>query len=276
MNNIFDIKRFGNYFLYDLRRAKNNYGLSLLLLGLIPVILFVAYVLLSLIGLLFNSHANGIGMMPDGMKFAAVFTTIFVVILGAGAKIYGFVTEKRAGSDFLMLPASTLEKWLSMVLVVCVVLPVILFALQFVSDGLLALIFPNTYGSSLASFIDQDFIDGISAGLMEEEGLYINFPAMMFLSWCQNVLAFTLGAVCFKRGKVGKTILCLFGLGILFSTLMVLLVGNTSIDTDRFVSFFDSPEKAFSAANWLINIFYIIVIGGLLGGLYYRLRTIKQ
>ena len=28
MNNIFDIKRFGNYFLYDLRRAKNNYGLS--------------------------------------------------------------------------------------------------------------------------------------------------------------------------------------------------------------------------------------------------------
>ena len=276
MNNFFDIKRFGNYFLYDLRRAKNNYGLSLLLLGLIPVILFVAYVLLSLIGILFNGHADGIGMMSDGMKFAGVFTTLCVVLLGAGAKIYGFVTEKRAGSDFLMLPASTFEKWLSMVLVVCVVLPVVLFALQFVSDSLLALIFPNTYGSSVASFIDQDFIKGISAGLMDEEGLYINFPAIAFLNWCENVLAFTLGAVCFKRGKVGKTILCLFGLGVLFSTLMVLLVGNTNIDTDQFVALFDSPDKAFSAANWILNLIYIIVIGGLLGGLYYRLRTLKQ
>ena len=43
MNNIFDIKRFGQYFLYDLRRAWNNYGLSLLLMGLIPIILSSAW-----------------------------------------------------------------------------------------------------------------------------------------------------------------------------------------------------------------------------------------
>ena len=276
MNNIFDIKRFGNYFLYDLRRAKNNYGLSLLILGLIPVILFVTYVLLTLIGLLFNSPAEGIGMMPEGMKFAGVFTAILVVLLGAGAKIYGFVTEKRAGSDFLMLPASTCEKWLSLVLVVCIVLPVVLFALLYVSDGLLALVFPNTYGSSLAGFIDKDFVEGLTAGLMDKDGLYINLPAILFLNWCENVLAFTLGAISFKRGKVGKTILCLFALGILFSTLMVLLVGNTNIDSDQFISWFDSPDKAFSTANWILNILYIVVIGGLLGGLYYRLRTIKQ
>ena len=48
MNNIFDIKRFGQYFLYDLRRAWNNYGLSLLLMGLIPIILYVVYQLISL------------------------------------------------------------------------------------------------------------------------------------------------------------------------------------------------------------------------------------
>ena len=34
MSNIFDINRFWNFLLYDLRRARNNYGISMLLLGL--------------------------------------------------------------------------------------------------------------------------------------------------------------------------------------------------------------------------------------------------
>ena len=49
MNNIFDFKRFGNYFLYDLRNAKNNYAISLLLCGTMPILGFVFAQLLSLI-----------------------------------------------------------------------------------------------------------------------------------------------------------------------------------------------------------------------------------
>ena len=122
MNNIFDIKRFGQYFLYDLRRAWNNYGLSLLLMGLIPIILYVVYQLISLVS------GRGTGLVPDPMKFVGLFAVLCVVLLGAGTKLYGFVTEKRAGSDFVMLPASTTEKWLSLALMVCIVLPVVLFA----------------------------------------------------------------------------------------------------------------------------------------------------
>ncbi len=266
MNNIFDIKRFGQYFLYDLRRAKNNYGLSLLLMGLIPIILYIVGQLFSLI------TGSGILELPDVMKFMGIYIVLFVVILGAGTKIYGFVTEKRAGSDFLMLPASTFEKWLSMVLIVCVALPVVLFALLFVSDGLMGLVFPHSYGGRL---FDRDFITGF-LDAFEEEGISFNYPALICFSWCENILVFTLGAICFKKGKIGKTILCIMGVATVVSTLLVIIFGTSNIDAERFAAFFDSADKAVSVANWTISIFYLIIFGLLLGGIWYRLRTIKQ
>ena len=88
MNNVFDFKRFGNYFLYDLRRTRNNYGISLLLMGLMPVAFFLVYQFISLIS------GNGLTPMPDELQVIALFVSIVVVILGAGAKIYGSITEK--------------------------------------------------------------------------------------------------------------------------------------------------------------------------------------
>ena len=267
MNKIFDIKRFGNYFLYDLRRAKNNYGLSLLIMGLIPVILYVVYLLLSLIS------GQGVDPMPDGMKFGAIFALLFVVIFGAGTKLYGFVTEKRAGSDFLMLPASTTEKWLSMVLMVCIVLPVVFFALLLLSDGVMSLVFPNTYGNRL---LDRNLISDLLYGIQGEQGISLNLPAILFCSWCENILVFTLGAICFKRAKVAKTLLCLFGFGMVLSTLLVLIFGTSHIDTDRLMTIFDNPDLAVGFVNRAINILYVLIIGGLLWGTWYRLRTLKH
>ena len=267
MNNIFDIKRFGQYFLYDLRRAWNNYGLSLLLMGLIPIILYVVYQFISLVS------GRGTNLMPDPMKFVALFAVLCVVILGAGVKLYGFVTEKRAGSDFLILPASTTEKWLSLALIVCIVLPVVLFVLLFVSDALMSLVFPLTYGGRL---FNQAFANDILAEVMDEEGVSFKLPAVLFCNWCESILVFTLGAICFKRAKVAKTLLCLFGFSIVLSMLMVLIFGTSHIDTEQLEAFFESPDRVFSFLNWTVNIVYTVIIGGLLWGIWYRLRTLKH
>lgn len=267
MNNVFDIKRFGNYFLYDLRRAKNNYAISLLVIGLLPVALYIITQFFSLIS------GNGLTELSDVPKFVAIFAGIAIVMLGAGTKIYGSITEKRAGSDYLMLPASTLEKWLSMVLVVCVVLPVALFALMLVSDGIMSLFFPNTYGGRA---LNPDFVRELTDSLMDEEGFYFNFPAIMFLNWSETLLIFTLGAVCFKKAKVAKTLLCLLALSMVISPLMLLIFGHTNIDTDWLMEHFSDPDKAVSAINWTLSIIYTVVLGGLLAGLYFRLRTLKH
>jgi len=266
MNNVFDIKRFWNYFLYDLRRAKNNYGLSLLILGLIPILLYIITQFISLIS------GNGISDLVDEMKFVSIFSVWIIAIFSAGAKLYGFVTEKRAGSDYLMLPASTLEKWLSLALMVCIVVPAVLCALLFVSDGLMGLLFPNSYGDRIFSqVLDNRLFDSLG-----EEGIQFNLPAILFLGWCENILVFTLGALCFKKAKAAKTLLCIMGVSMVLSTLMALFFGTTHIGTEQLEAFFDTPERVVRFLNWTINILYTVIIGGLLGGIYYRLRTLKH
>ena len=266
MNNIFDIKRFGNYFLYDLRNAKNNYGISLLICGTLPIIVFVFAQLLSLI---FQQQFMEMQMIPKLMQLGIAYT---IVLLGAGAKIYGNLTEKRAGSNFLMLPASTLEKWLSMVLIVCIVLPAALLALQLGSDALMSLLFPNHYGDRV---LELDFLQGFKDGLIDN-GINIKFELLFFLDWVGSILVFVLGALCFKKSKVGKTILCLFAFSTVFSTIAMILVGHSG---PTFISFFDfeaTPIEAVKTFNWFMSIYFIVVIGGLLGGIYYRLRTLKH
>jgi hypothetical protein len=266
MNNIFDIKRFGKYFLYDLRNAKNNFGLSLLICGTLPVTLFIIYELISLI---FTQNLEEMGME---MKWMQLFVAITIIVILAGVKIYGSLTEKRAGSNFLMLPASTFEKWLSMGLILCIVVPFVLLVLQIASDALMSFLFPNTYGDRVCAFLPlQELTDTLN-----EQGLQINIPAALFLNWCESVLIFTLGAVCFKKGKVGKTILCLIGLSFVLSTLLVLIVGNGGSFYFNPFEDFDSPAAAARTINWVASIVYIVVIGGLLGALYYRLRTLKH
>ena len=266
MNNVFDFKRFGQYFLYDLRRARNNYGLSLLILGTLPIILFVFY---ELINLIFVREG---GPMPDSIKYTGICAAVIVAVMGAGTKLYGSLTEKRAGSDFLMLPASSFEKWLSMGLIVCIVLPAILFGLQWASDALASFIFPNLYGERIYALKPlQSVMD-----TMSEEGVYFNLPAVLFLNWCTNVLVFTLGAICFKKSKVAKTLLCVFGVGFLLSTLLFLFNG---FEGDLYINLldkFDVPQKAIRAFNWTASLIFTVFIGGLLGGLYYRIRTLKH
>ena len=41
MSEVFNIKRFWNYFVTDTRNAWNNYGISLLLVAFMPLISFV-------------------------------------------------------------------------------------------------------------------------------------------------------------------------------------------------------------------------------------------
>ena len=141
MSNIFDIKRFWNFLLYDLRRARNNYALSMLLLGLTPVILYMIIQFFSLI------FGNGVAEIPDSLKIMVMAVSCVIIILGFGSKVYGQLTEKRAGSDYLMIPASTTEKWISLFLVTCVAAPVVLGVLLLASDGLMSLLFPNSYGT---------------------------------------------------------------------------------------------------------------------------------
>ena len=280
MNNVFNLKRFGKYFVYDLNNAWNNYGISALVIALLPLIMLIFNVVF---GLVFNGDATPL-LLP--MKVTLFLVVFAVVILSAPTKLYGRLTERRAGSDWLMVPASSFEKFLSMALMLCVVLPVSVFGLFALCDLLLGWIVP-VYGGSMVKEIATNFpsvadmamtINGVSASGFTKGGLI----AIAFLTWCASILPFGLGAVCFKKGKAAKTILCIFALEIILSILLVVVFKagfSNGFDFEQMMSRVmenATSGKAQFWSNFLLNLKYLIVVGGLLAALFFRVRTIKH
>ena len=132
MKEIFDIKRFGKYFTFDLNNAWEKYGFTLLIMGFFPVIF---YAVMTLIHLVFGGD---VANEPTVYQVFPAFIFIFVC-LGFGAKVYGSVTERRSGTDWIALPASALEKTLSLLLLTCIVLPACLLGLLFLSQAIVSL-----------------------------------------------------------------------------------------------------------------------------------------
>ena len=266
MNDYLNIKRLGKCLAYDIRSAKNNYGISLIVIGLLPVYLF-------LFDLLFN-NVLGEESMPAHI-FALVCASIIAVI-SFPVKTYGLLTEKKAGSQFLMLPASSLEKWISMLVVTCIVLPVCLFILVFGSDAILSLLWPKLYGDSLLKFISN----GINSLYEVTEGtLNIHFLPLSFLTWSCDILIFTLGALIFKKGKASKTILACMCLGTIISFLSFKILGSWHFSySDNFIlSFGDLELDGFIRRfNTLINISFMLILVPLLAGTYARIKTLKH
>ena len=275
MKEFFKADRFGKFFLYELNNARASFGLSLLIIGLMPAILFLFNELFSLV------FSGRLEPLDVAVKCACLVFCLLVIFISAPAKLYGKLTEKREGSDWLMIPASSFEKFLSMVVILCVVLPVAYLVLGIGSDLLLSAVFPSTYGSSLTLQMFNSISQGVnswngnSAITFSKAGVI----GIYYASFCINILAFALGAICFKRSKGGKTILCIFAFSILLSFILVSIFGhNMSIDSDDVETFIESlsPERIKQIINLLTSLTIFIFLGGLLVANYFRIKTIKH
>ena len=280
MKNVFDLKRFGKYFTYDLNNAWSNFGISALVSGLLPLIFLVFFVIF---GLIFDGR---VPEFPSPVKFVIPMIIFVILILSAPVKLYGSLTERKAGSDWLMVPASSFEKFLSMALMLCVVLPVVVFGLFALCDLLLGWIVP-VYGGSIVKLIPSTLskvpgvpmtINGVPSSGFTAGGLV----AMIFLTWCASILPFGLGAVCFKKGKAAKTILCIFALEMVLSIILMIIFRGGYDSGFEFGQFLNrlfgemTAEKMQFLANFLINLNFLIVVGGLLTALFFRIKTLKH
>lgn len=279
MNNVFNLKRFGKYFTYDLNNAVSNYGISAVTTGLMPLIALFFSVIF---GLLFHGQTFD---FPEAIKIMLFGIAVLIVVLSAPVKLYGRLTERKSGTDWLMIPASPFEKFLSMAIMVCLVLPVVVFGLFFLCDIFLGWAVP-LYGNSFFLNIKDAFhtatsnvdIESVSPVMSTTGGVI----ASVLFGWCASILPFTLGAVCFKKAKAAKTILCLIALEMVFSFIAVLFLrggfANGFADGTLFLNGFAdmSSEKLQFWANFLLNALYLVVVGGLLTGLFFRVKTIKH
>ncbi|MBQ9477084.1 MAG: hypothetical protein IJU63_04780 [Bacteroidales bacterium] len=266
MNKIFEPKRFVSYLGYDLRSAWNNYGVSFLIIAMLPLLVFVFN---TIVGLVFEGVVDTRDNSYSGMLFALA---VFILIVSFSARTYGQITDKKYGSSWVLLPASVFEKFLSMLIITCVVVPVGLVVVFGATDLLLSKAFPASYGPGLLNNMD------LNLALKDSIGVSVNFPALIYVSYAVSMLAFTLGAVIFKKAKPAKTFLVLMGISFLLSSLAMLLVSGGILDSDRIESIMEAmtEERLQSLVNTWLNVPNLICTILLMCGLYFRLKTIKH
>lgn len=288
-NDIFNFRRFGKYFASDFRACSANFGLSALLISLAGVIVYAVDVIT---GLIFEQVWDAPGL---GERFAifAVAMTIFIVTMPA--KTYGFVTEKRAGSSWLMLPVSRLEKVLSMLALTVVVLPILSAAAYLATDAIICSL-DSTCGQSLAAAAinlketiaalmeNEVKIDGVT--IMGSGNAAYDFIHQITCPWLYVddiigfILAFLLGALVFKSGKAAKTILAFILFSICVSMILSTVLGPWSKELMEIANS-SEPSRIFdiwifrhAALTDTINdtVFNL----ALLAGIWFRIKTLKH
>ena len=273
MNEIFDFKRFWTYFKYDLKQMWRNHSKAAIMIGGASAIFYVIWVLVSLV-------FTQCWTTPPIEARLVVFILAFAILELYMVRAYGYLTEKKEGSAWLMIPASKAEKFVSMLLMVCIVIPLLFFVTYLAIDGILALVDPTCKGALLVSGIDAygEIIKGITE-LSVESPITFSPASIVFslvISLFCNFLYFHLCGICFKKNKLVGAIAILFGFSLVLSLLTGIIVPRIVTNID--ISNMDEMQ----IARWVTGcmnagvIISCLLTVGLGWGVWRRIKTIQQ
>lgn len=226
MNNTLDFSRLGKVIKHDGASFAQNLGLALIILWAIPVVMW-------LFASLTPSHAH-----MDAFSRIGILNTLGkILLIIAPARLYKYCNDQRKGIGYAMMPASSLEKFISMVFYCVIVAPIIYLAGALAIDSILAVI-----GGPYQGFAIADYFDKISQlkdmwrdkMMFDDEDYYLlstTFtPTMIIITKVLSVLMlssiFMFGNMVFKKRKTGKMIGILILLFILFMIVMVNYAAN--------------------------------------------------
>lgn len=192
-SNTFDFNRFCRVVYRDLTRVWPTMGTTLLVLVLIPFALW-------LMGAVFGFT------VPGGIRWGLILLLPLLVCVMTPSRLYRTANLRGEGIHFAMLPASKLEKWLSMLLYTLVVLPLASLLAALVLDSVLTLIPSWAFDGFvwqadwISPFADV-FDGGISSGLL---------TLLVFLEAAGYALLFMMTNTIFRKHKVLQTLLWVY------------------------------------------------------------------
>ncbi|MBQ8854674.1 MAG: hypothetical protein IJV84_04540 [Bacteroidales bacterium] len=292
-NDIFNFRRFGKYFTTDIRTCWANFGLSLLTISLLfPTVL---YIVTTAFNLILRSSWDG----PDmGIRVFVFAVAMFCLVVTMPVKCYGRITEKQYGSFWLTLPASRLEKFVSMFIMTCIIVPITGTVLYLGADALICTL-DHTCGrnlvaggmellrhmSDLQEFtmnLGEESLTVENATVAQELVRQINSPWLYVDDFFGITLPFLLGAVFFKNGKTVKTFLAIFAFSMATSIIMSPfladwaseIVTNANNDPQTVISMFS--HGIFKHLALIDTITDTIVNLALLVGIWFRIKTLKH
>ena len=281
-NDIFNFKRFGKYFGSDIRTCWANFGLSLLTISiLLPIAIYIISTAFEI-------------------RLFIFIVAMLCIIVTMPVKCYGKITDKQYGSLWLNLPASRLEKFLSMVLLSCIIVPLTGAVLSLGIDGLICAL-DHTCGNSIV----REGLDWIrNLGETKEITLNLALESLEIkdAAVAQNIidqisspwlyideifsitLPLLLGAILFKKGKTVKTFLALFALSSITSIIMTPIMVSWTADiintlenaTDEAVIMSVFDNGFFRNLVLIDTVGDLLINGGMLAGIWFRIKTLKH
>lgn len=227
MNSTFEFNRFKKVIKHDGLSYFQNIGLTLIIFLSLPIVIW-------LFGIVFSSESSNDVSITERIMTINVFLTILFII--APVRLYKNCNDSRMGIGYAMLPASTLEKFLSMVFYCTIVTPFIYLVGAFTIDSILAVISSSYDGYAISAYfndmnqIENDVQLTLQDGHDHQDikttfiiGLFFStkivFVIIGFFLALSSIFMF--GNMVFKKRKTGKMLGILIVIAIIFMAIQV-------------------------------------------------------
>lgn len=260
MNNTFSFNRFKNLLVSDCKKYFRNFSTMLIVFCSLPAVFWI-------FNLLFGSTTDG------SVRFVFICIVVAIAMLLVPSKVYGKSNLSREGIGFAMLPASSLEKFISMFIYCAIVTPILVFFGSYLVDAFLS-VFPfGGFEKPIHIYTINDLFRMISdsEGAIQMDDMAYPFEKIMpvgmmrtslYLSIIQWAAVFMLGNMLFKKHKAGKTFACYLGISYVFSMIVggVIFANSDRIEQwlDRFS---DLPTEE------MIHMLHVATIWGMVIGI---------
>ena len=160
--------------------------------------------------------------------------------------VYKDMNNRKRGYIYAMMPASTLEKLLSMLVLCVVVVPLLSYAVLTASDLLLCIFSKMGAGSFKGITFYNPFADSMAKVLYIEEGLSYSLPVFDGLLYIMCTVSYTIMFnTIFRKNKVMKTIL--FNVAMVFAFVILSLVVANMVSPEFWEELFEDIRPYFES-----------------------------
>ena len=283
MNNTFEWSRFCKVVRKDFSNIWQNAGTSLLIITLLPILAWLLWWALS-----------GIEEMPaivPEVRWCFIAGSVLLAAIVSPSRMYRTCNLQKEGIYFAMLPASKLEKYLSMLLFTIVVCPLLCFLGGMVLDYFLTLLPFGPYRKWLwqTDYL-ADFLDGYRALVggqfpnVDEDvmmltkvftpGKVVIYGLIAYLSY---VGLFLFTTTIFKKHKVLQTILWTWLISFVLNIIFTPIMGAMMLSGNWLQEFLKSadPVRSLNIAYWIATAWGMLLTVVFFWWASYRLKHMK-
>lgn len=214
MNSTFNINRFWHLFKKEGFENFKRFATSIYVLWVIPISIVIVNKILR----------PGYITISDNRLMTILFFTSLLIVF-TPSRLYANYNNNKTGIYRALLPASNLEKFLSMLSYCIIITPLFYFAGAIIIDSILTII----PGTGYKSFLFSTSIN-LNYPQLFESRMDLSITILIITSSIMQIGIFSFFNMVFKKHKFSKTLLLVFAI-----TLLLFITGTKIAENSDYV-----------------------------------------